>query len=66
MTNPKIISKTVIYNQNTIIFKDLYHFFDQKSRKNMTCFLKNMTFSKLCGDHLGIIWGTFRGLLGVL
>ena len=29
-------------------------------------FSKNMTFSKLFGDHLGIIWGTFRGLLGVL
>ena len=25
-----------------------------------------MTVSKLVGDHLGIIWGTFRGLLGIL
>ena len=66
MTNPKITSKTVISNQNTNIFKDLYHICDQQSGKNMTFFAKNMTFSKLVGDHLGIIWGTFRGLLGVL
>ena len=26
---------------------------------------RNMIFSKLFGDHLGIIWVTFRGLLGV-
>ena len=41
MTNPKITSKTVIYNQNTNIFKDVYNFFDQKQSKNMAFQLQN-------------------------
>ena len=53
MRNPNIISETLISNQHTNIFKDLYHFSDPKKLNNMTFFSKNMTFSKPVGDHLG-------------